>query len=286
MSETRTEGGDTQRAYNVEIFLMSFAALLLEISYTRVVSFKLFYYYTYLVIGLALLGIGTGGVLVAISRRMRTASTDTILMWGLLLGAASVGVGYLVVALTPVDTLEIWDYGTLSSLTNLVGLVVMCLALFASFIAVGVMIATLFGRRSEQINQLYFADLVGAGLACALVVPFLSTIGPPASIGLAGLILALPGLRLAYRRRATPLVTAGAVVAAALALIVVAPGILPDPRGDGAKAELQDRDVVFSSWSPIFRVDAVDVGDDVRLLYHDGLAGSAIYKWDGDPASL
>ena len=43
------------------------------------ISFKLFYYYTYLIIGLALLGIGSGGVLVAVSDRLRRASTDTIL---------------------------------------------------------------------------------------------------------------------------------------------------------------------------------------------------------------
>jgi MFS family permease len=285
VSESSNDVESPRRAYNLEIFLMSFAALLLEISYTRVVSFKLFYYYTYLVIGLALLGIGTGGVIVSISKRLRRESTDTILMWGLLLGAGSVGIGYLVVSLTPIDTLEIWDYGTLSSLTNLAGLVLVCLALFASFIAVGVMIATLFGRRSEQIGRLYFADLVGAGLACAVVVPLISTISPPGCIALAGLILALPGLRIAARRRSRA-VPVGAALAAVMAILVIAPGILPDPRGDGAKAELADRDVRDSSWSPIFRVDVVDAGEDVRLLYHDGLLGSAIYGFDGDVSTL
>lgn len=37
------------RRFGLEIFVISFAGLLLEISYTRLVSFKLFYYYTYLV---------------------------------------------------------------------------------------------------------------------------------------------------------------------------------------------------------------------------------------------
>jgi hypothetical protein len=69
-----------------------------EISYTRIISYKL-YYYTYLVIGLALLGIGAGGVLVAVSRRARRAETEIILVWSLLLGAASVFAGYIVVAL-------------------------------------------------------------------------------------------------------------------------------------------------------------------------------------------
>ena len=64
-----------RQGYHAEILLVSFATLLIEICYTRVVSYKLFYYYKYLIIGLALLGIGTGGVLVALSKRLRRART-------------------------------------------------------------------------------------------------------------------------------------------------------------------------------------------------------------------
>ena len=48
------------------ILLVSLAGLLLEVGYTRIVSYKLWYYYTYLVIGLALLGIGSGSVFVVV----------------------------------------------------------------------------------------------------------------------------------------------------------------------------------------------------------------------------
>ena len=51
------------RPYYLAIFAVALAAILLEISYTRIFSFKVYYYFTYLVIGLALLGLGTGGVL-------------------------------------------------------------------------------------------------------------------------------------------------------------------------------------------------------------------------------
>ena len=53
------------------MFLVSLVGLLLEVGYTRIVSFKLWYYYTYLVIGLALLGIGSGGIFVVLSPRLR-----------------------------------------------------------------------------------------------------------------------------------------------------------------------------------------------------------------------
>lgn len=276
-----------ERGYNLEIFLVSMAGLLLEIAYTRVISFKLFYYYTYLIIGLALLGIGTGGVLVAVSPRLRRASTDAIMMWGLVLGALSVGVGYVVIALLRINSLSIWEY-TWGSLGNFALVLVVCLAMFASFIAVGVIIATLFGRKPDQIGRLYFADLVGAGLACLVVVTLLGWIGPPATIMLAGLILAAAGLRIAIRRRSRFVPVAG-LLAVLFAITTIAPTLLPQQRTDSGKVDINEDDTEFTAWSPVFRIDAVDVpcfvcapGQSARLILHDALFGSAIYSFNGD----
>ena len=272
------------RSYYVEIFLVSFAGLLLEIGYTRVISFKLFYYYTYFVIGLALLGIGTGAVLVTISGRLRRATTDTIMLWSLLLGAASIGIGYVVVAVTSVDTFAIWHYGTLDSVKNFGLLLVICVALFASFIAVGVITASLFSRTPERINRLYFADLVGAGVAGAVVVSLVASIGAPATILLAGLTLAIAALRVSARRGALPVAL---VLAGLLGACVAAPGLLPEPRLEAAKAKLFPKVTISSSWSPIFRVDVAEIPTiGARFLYHDGLLGSAIYQWDGRLSTL
>ncbi len=54
-------------------FVIGLVTLTLEIAYTRVISFKLFYYYTYFVIGLALLGLGASSAVVALSSRLRAA---------------------------------------------------------------------------------------------------------------------------------------------------------------------------------------------------------------------
>lgn len=274
-----------ERTYRLEILLISFAALLLEIAYTRVISFKFFYYYTYLVIGLALLGIGSGGVFVAVSGRLRRASTEAVLMWGTVLGGLSTALGYVLVALVPIDTLAIWDYGTRASFSSLVRLVFICLVLFASFVAVGIMIATLFSRRSADIGRLYFADLVGAGAACAVVVSLLGWIGAPATIFVAATVLAACGAWIAARRRSR-LLPAAVVLVVPVALGIVAPSLLPEQRVDAAKHQLEDSTVIYSSWSPIFRVDVVEPNDATRFLYHDGLLGSAIHRWDGDTESL
>src|SRR4051794_11508560 len=205
--------------YYLEIFLVSLSGLLLEISYTRVISFKMFYYFTYLVIGLALLGLGGGGVLVAISGRLRRAATDSILIWSLLLGALTIGVGYLLIAAAPVNTLTIWDYGR-RTLTNGTVLLGFCLIMFVSFLPAGVILSTLFGRRPEGIGRLYFADLLGAAIACAIAVPLMASAGPPSTIMLSALLLVIASLRIAARRRAVwPLI--GGVLAVALAIGVL-----------------------------------------------------------------
>ena len=52
------------------LFVVCMGSLLLEVGYTRIVSYKLWYYYTYLVIGLALLGMGSLAIL-GVARRLR-----------------------------------------------------------------------------------------------------------------------------------------------------------------------------------------------------------------------
>ncbi len=279
---TSTPGAVRARGYHVEIFLICFAALLLEVSYTRVVSFKLYYYYTYLVIGLALLGIGSGSVITSISGRLRRATTDTVLMVGALLGSVSVIAGYLVIARLPIDSLAIWQYGTSHSIASLAKLVVLCLALYASFVWVGVMISTLFGRKTEGIAKLYFADLLGAGIACAVAVPLISTIGPPRIIALAGAILAGVGVLVAARQRSR-VMPVGAAVGLGLAVCVVASGVLPDVRPDDGKIDPAGAEM--SRWSPIFRLDTGELPNGIWLT-HDGMLGSVIKPWDGDIASL
>jgi hypothetical protein len=266
------------------IFLVSLAGLLLEVGYTRIVSYKLWYYYTYLVIGLALLGIGSGGVFVAVSRRLQAASTERILALCSVLGAASIAIGYLVIARLPVNTVAIWDYGTRASFRNVGLLALICGVLFATFIAIGIIVATLLGRAREDVAKLYFADLVGAGLACLVAVWLIARLGPPAVVMLSAAVLTLVGIVAVVPRRSILLVVTAASTILLL-IPVVHTDLLPDVRPEQTK-HADGPGKVFSEWGPVFRVDAVQLEPQSALLLHDGNFGSAIYKWDGDIASL
>ena len=287
MTGTEAEGG--QRRFYVEIFVISFAALLLEISYTRLISFKLFYYYTYLIIGFALLGIGAGAIFVAILPPLRRLELRRLLAFGCLLGALAVAASYVVIAVMPLNAFEL--VRTFSNLSEILKIGIVCGALFSTFLTIGVMIAALFSANPESINRLYFADLAGAGVGCALVVPLLGALGPPSCIALAGVVLAATGAALAashYRG----ILYASLATALALGIAVPFPEVLPHLVTDATKT-IRPADMsstYFSAWNPVFRVDVtkqlMSDEDEMRIIHHDGLWGSSLHRFNGDVATL
>lgn len=282
------------------LLLVAMASLMLEVGYTRVVSFKLWYYYTYLVIGLSLMGIGSGGVIAAVSPRIKRATTESIVAVSAILGAVFVAVGYFVVARLPVDALAIWRYGEAKAVSNLAVLAVICLALFAGFIAMGVIIAVVLGRAGDRVGRLYFADLLGAAAGCLLAIPLITSLGPPRLIFLSAFIFGAVGLIAmpftgwqVVRKRSMAGLTG--VVLVVLAVFVGAGGLLPDVRPEESKFDPNNppegsglRAAEHSEWGPVFRVDVIPPKEGLmnRLLFHDGNWGSGIFEFNGDVASL
>lgn len=277
-------GSGSTRLELVAIATVSLAGLLLEVGYTRVVSFKLWYYYTYLVIGLALLGIGSGAIAVVVWPALKQATTRRVVALGSIWGSVSVAAGYVVVARTPVDTIRIWDYGTRSSFANVAALGLVCLALFATFIAIGIIVATILGRGGRHLGRLYFADLAAAGLACVVAIPLISRIGPPSVIVLAALVLASLGLWALPGRRSVH-GAAGLVMIVLLAGLLVDADRLPLIRPESQKIDPK-RVATASEWGPVFRVDVMQWAESSALLLHDGTWGSSMHQFDGDAAAL
>jgi hypothetical protein len=280
MAEVR-EGSRLRQT--VTIFLVSMAGLLLEVGYTRIVSYKLWYYYTYLVIGLALLGIGSGGIFVVLFKRLRETTTERIIAVCSIAGAISIIVGYLVVARISLNTVAIWDYGNWESFKNLAIVAIICFAIFGSFIALGIIVSTILGRAPDGIGRLYFADLIGAGLGCLAAIPLITHLGPPDVIMLSALIFAVVGLA-ALPRRLGVLMGVGAVAALLLLLIVTNVVTLPDVNPENQKTGAEA--ARFSEWGPVFRVDVEFVPGNSALLLHDGTFGSAMHKYNDDPRTL
>jgi hypothetical protein len=261
--------------------MVGFVGLTLEIAYTRIVSFKLFYYYTYFVIGLALLGFGAAATVVALSDRLRGRDVlDTVRVLAPVVALLGV-VSYLLVARIPTDVNQIWSSESLAraGLEFLI-VIVVALTLTAVFFGLGLIISLLIVVESADVRRLYFSDLAGAAIGCLLAVPLQRTIGPPAMVLLSLVAFAGLGLAIAISGgHGTALASAGLAVTAVAAFVIGG----YDVRTDATKT-LKLSDDGEGDWGAVFRVDAVDLGD-VQVVHHDGLWGSSIWRYDGTRAT-
>lgn len=262
--------------------MVGFVGLTLEIAYTRIVSFKLFYYYTYFVIGLALLGFGVAATVTALSGRLRRRDVlDTVRVLAPAVSILGV-ITYLVVARLPTDVDKIWTGSLSRAGIELLLVVVLSLALTAVFFGLGLIISLLIVTDAADVRRLYFWDLAGAALGCLVAVPLQRTIGPPAMVLISLIAFAALGLAIAIRTGHGPrLAGAGLAVAAVAALLVGT----QDVRTDDSKTLRHDSDVEAGDWGAVFRVDVTQGVNDVKILHHDGLWGSGIWKYDGTPAT-
>jgi hypothetical protein len=366
----------------VAIAVVSLAGLLLEVGYTRIISYKLWYYYTYLVIGLALLGIGSGGIAVAVMPALKRASTRWIIASCSIWGAITAVIGFAFIARRSVDTTAIWQHddwrdlksplgqaallvvlwcviswgvgrvtrnrrtggefdqlwvalgpvlatiafaivivargvegfrfwdrdlapATHDAVVNVVELGLICFAIFATFVALGVILATLLGRAREDLGHLYAADLAAAGLACVIAIPLISAFGPPAIVMISAALFLAVGLGTLPRsdtgtRDAVVLHdVVGIVAALVIALFLVnnswIPGVAPDARKIAYVASTDSKSPSATDWGPVFRVDAQPVPNTREgwppegnswLLVHDGTYGAGMHRFDGNAAAL
>ena len=259
--------------------MVGFVGLTLEIAYTRIISFKLFYYYTYFVIGLALLGFGAAATVTALSARLRRRDVlDTIRVLAPIVAVLGV-LSYFAVARIPTDVNQIWAGSLGRASIELMVVVVLALLLTSVFFGLGVIISLLIVVDAADVRRLYFWDLTGAALGCLLAVPLQRTIGPPAMVLLSLVAFAALGLVIAVRAgHGMRLAGAGLSLVAVAAFLVGT----QDVRTDDTKTLRRTDNIAAGDWGAVFRVDAVSLGY-LMILHHDGLWGSSIWRYDGTP---
>ncbi len=262
-------------------FVVGFVSLTLEIAYTRIISFKLFYYYTYFVIGLALLGFGAAAAFTSLSNRLRLQDPIRLVQRVAPVAGGAGVIGYLIVARLPTDVNLIWTGTIAQAIWQLVMLLVLSVSLTGVFFAVGLIFASLVVNQASEMRRLYFWDLSGAAVGCLVAVPLQATVGPPTMILASMVLLALLGLAVTVISGRPWTVTTAITVVVAIAGIAFGQlRVLADDT-----KTLRDTDTIQAGdWGAVFRVDAVDLGD-LQVLHHDGLWGSSIWRYDGTRAT-
>lgn len=149
----------------IAIFVVSAAALGLELVLVRSLSIGHWHHFSYLVISTALLGFGAGGIFTTIgSRPLLRHYKQWLWLMAVAMGAA-VPVAFYISQNVPFDELQlIWDR------RQLLYLFAYYLLYFVPFLCAGAFIALIFATLSDKAHRLYFFNMAGSGLGAGAAV--------------------------------------------------------------------------------------------------------------------
>lgn len=243
-----------------------------EVLLTRLFSLIFQYHYVFLIVSLAVLGLGIGA---GVSHATRRHVTLGRLAGGALTAAILLIAAAIVFARLPS-----------ASLTGLaVGVALL------PFLALGWVNAGLFARYAHYSAVLYGADLFGAVLGLLAALALVQTVGAFDGVLVLSSVAALAALALAGQRSrplsalAVALILAGPLLVA-LGVSAYDPADLDDAPPDKTMIHvLRNPDagarLMETRWSPFARVDLVQIADEaLRYVFSDAGAGSVMVRYD------
>lgn len=263
------------------VFTTSMAVLTLEIALTRIFSVSLWYHLAFMVISTALLGFGASGTFLTVRRDLLEKNLERNLTRFAGLAALGVVASFAVITRLPLDPLAPLAEGLTSGdrVWQTALLILLLLAEYAlvvvPFFFAGLTLGSAFSAMAKRISTLYFADLIGAGLGCLIVVGVLRVLPGQGvvlfSAGLAALAAFFfsrqqrPGDRrqMADGRsnvsRATLLAGAGALLLFALSPIAdrFLPLYIPPSKPLHQAYADPTIDLVYTGFTPFARVDVM-----------------------------
>ena len=278
----------------VAVALVSAAALATQVALTRIFSITLWHHFTYLVIGMALLGYGAAGAVLTRLGTRAGEALEVVLARRARRAALGSSAAYLIAAVIRCDALEFFrDPSVAVSLACLVVLSAL------PFFGAGMVIATALGGHRGRAGAVYAADLLGAGLGAVLALPALGWLGAPRLVFAAAVAMGAASLLVASRAGGRQLWRSALAVAALLAPLVLAGNddawVRPAPAKEIWAAPGGVGNNAFRRWTPMGRIDVThefpmfpSMGGEfgraylmptaARMVYQDGAAPTTLYR--------
>ena len=161
-------------SYFLSIFLLAGSIIAYEIVLVRLFSIAQWHHFAHMVISLALLGFGASGSVIALTQRFLNRHFHTVYTISGLLYAVTAVCCFATIQHIPFNPfMLVWQPG------QIILLCLQYLILLIPFFFGAVCIGMALTRFNAQINQLYFFDLMGAGVG-AFGIIFAMSIIPPA----------------------------------------------------------------------------------------------------------
>jgi len=252
------------------VLAISAATLLFQVTLIRIFSFAIWYHFAFLVVSVALFGIGVSGTVTAfvapgprdVERGARAA----------LLCAISIVVAYVVANAIPFSPFHI-----VQQPRQILFFAAYDLLLMIPFFFSGTAIVFVLRSFPARAGRLYAFDLAGAAAGTLLFFAALPLCGARGAVALSAVLAALASWCLAPSRRLR--IVAG-VAAAVLATPVAWQSLLPEVRMDETKPVTTDLahggTLVFSKWNALARIDVTERPNSRPMIYIDAAAATPV----------
>jgi len=173
-AEQATSISSSKVLRRVAFAVITATLLLSEIGLTRLFSGTIGYYFAFMSISVAMLGLGTGSLFVTL-RGKRAASPD--------LQAAQASIGLAVSGvLATVLYLKFYPSMGMPGLTGQIAYVALFGALFFPFLFGGIIVSVIFEASRHEFGTMYAIDLASAAVGCVLAVLLLDHVAAPSAM--------------------------------------------------------------------------------------------------------
>ncbi|MBN1552278.1 hypothetical protein JW979_12470, partial [bacterium] len=159
------------------LLIVSFSCMSFELLIIRCLSLIMWYHFAFMVISIAMLGLGAAGTTIAVFQKTRFFKNNKVPAWSsMFLGLAMV---IAVISMTKIHP-DMYQLGMKP--VELFYLSLLYLVLSLPFFMTGLTVAFLLKETPEYAPRLYGIDLLGAGIGCWTVIPLQEWLGAPRSI--------------------------------------------------------------------------------------------------------
>ena len=274
--------------FYLSVALISLSVLMLEIGLTRIFSIMFESHYAFLVISLAVLGLGLGGIYIHIKvSKLMDCDAGQIRNY-LPVSSGLMGFSVLIMLIFIVK-IPIFQ-----------NIYLTVLLAFIPFLFGGMFLATAFRLVPDRSSYIYAADLIGASIGAVLIVALLSLGGIKINLAVA-IIASLPACLFVFKESTTkfkrfvfPFLTGSLLLMFIFNYLGVSLGTIPFARGSHKEMDhllrhpVMEAGIVDSRWSAFGRTDLVEMTDnpDEKVFFIDGTAGTVMYRFNKDPDTL
>jgi predicted membrane-bound spermidine synthase len=248
---------------HIIIGLISASIISQELILTRIFSAEFFHPFAFLILSLAILGLGLGALSLRLYPKLdKSKNLSAIILIAALLTLLS---PHLLFIINP-------DFSKLFSLDIIINLILAITIISSSFIASGIAVAKILKQNNRNIPVIYMADLIGAGIGVIYAVFTMNFAGTPIAAALCALPLIVAGFIGSNNK--------SKVFAAALALLMIVFFTFSEKSLQVKRDEKAE--LMSTHWDAMAKIKVLNYHEFFRGIIIDNTAGTTAVKFDGN----